>query len=151
MIQKTEANHSGGIWAHDLCIARADFLPLDHLASPVARGSSNPMFKQQVPWVWVSTKWFSCWFFFLHIKPGSYFPVYANAKRIWREWDVMTLLSQRYSQVSRAEFNCCELFVANLWRQHSLRIRMKYELGLTWGKVLSMQLNDVRVKNNLYF
>ena len=26
----------------------------------------------------------------------------------------VNLLSQRYSQVSRAEFNCCKLFVANL-------------------------------------
>ena len=55
----------------------------------------------------------------------------ANAKRIWREFDVTTLLSQRYSQVSRAELNCCELFVANLWSQHSLRIRIrrKHEPG----------------------
>ena len=72
----------------------------------------------------------------LHKVPFVLSPVHilhakANAKRIWRECDVTTLLSQRYSQGSRAEFNFCELFVANLWRQHSLRIRIrrKYEPG----------------------
>ena len=29
-----KTNHSGGIGSHDLCIARADVLPQDHLASP---------------------------------------------------------------------------------------------------------------------
>ncbi len=29
-----QANHSGGIWIHDLCIARGDVLPLDHRSSP---------------------------------------------------------------------------------------------------------------------
>ncbi len=38
-----QANHSGGIRTHNLCIARADDLPLDHRASPAARGSSNSM------------------------------------------------------------------------------------------------------------
>ena len=53
--------------------------------------------------------------------------------RIWLEFDITTLLSQRYSQVSWVELNCCGLFAANLWRQHSLRIciRRKYEPGFT--------------------
>ena len=39
--------------------------------------------------------------------------------------------------MSRAEFNCCELFAAILWRQHSLRIRIhrKYEPGFTVSNV----------------
>ena len=57
------------------------------------------------------------------VKPGSYF----LRMRMRREFDVTTFLSQWYLQVSWAELNCCELFVANLWRQHSLRIRRKYE------------------------
>ena len=40
-----------------------------------------------------------------------------------------------YSQVSWAELSCCEFFVANLWREHSyrirIRIRRKYEPGFT--------------------
>ena len=40
------------------------------------------------------------------------------------------------SQVSWAEGNCCEFVVANLWRQHSyrIRIRRKYEPGLNGYK-----------------
>ena len=50
----------------------------------------------------------------------------------WREFDVTTLFSHRYSQVSSAsELNCCDLFVVNLWRQHSYRIRRKYEPGFS--------------------
>ena len=58
-------------------------------------------------------------------EPGSYF----MRIRMRSEFDVTSFL--RSSQVSRAEGNCCELFVANLWRQHSLsiRIRRKYEPG----------------------
>ena len=33
--------HLGGIQTHDLCIARADILPLNHRDCPMARGSSN--------------------------------------------------------------------------------------------------------------
>ena len=43
----------------------------------------------------------------------------ANEKRIWRVFDVSTLLLQWYSQVSWAMLNCCKLFIANLWHQHS--------------------------------
>ena len=38
------ANDFGGIQTHNLCIGRADVLPLDHRASSVAKRSSNPMF-----------------------------------------------------------------------------------------------------------
>ncbi len=36
-------NHSGGIRTHDVCTARADILPLDHRASPMARGRSESL------------------------------------------------------------------------------------------------------------
>ena len=39
--QNLQANHLGGIQTHDLNTARADVLPLDHRASPVARSSLN--------------------------------------------------------------------------------------------------------------
>ena len=37
--EKTQAYHLGGIWANNLCITRAEVLPLDRQASPVTRGS----------------------------------------------------------------------------------------------------------------
>ena len=56
-------------------------------------------------------------------------PANADAMQILREFDVTTLPSQQYLQVSQAELNCCKLFVANLWHQHSLRnsVCRKYE------------------------
>ena len=69
-------------------------------------------------------------------------PANANVMRIWHEFDVTTLFSLRYSQESWAQVNPCELFVANLRRQHSyrIRIRRKYEPGFTdntnvWVKI----------------
>ena len=44
-------------------------------------------------------------------------------------FEVTGLLSPRMFCRSWAHFNCCKLFVANLWRQNSLRIRRKYETG----------------------
>ena len=36
--------------------------------------------------------------------------------------------------MSWAQLNRCELFIANLWRQHLYRIRRKYELGFSLSK-----------------
>ena len=60
-------------------------------------------------------------------------PANANAKRTWREFDVTPSFRSDYSQGSRAEGNCCELFIVNLWRQDPLRIRIrrKYEPGFS--------------------
>ena len=56
----------------------------------------------------------------------------ANAILLRSAFDVNltsqpSFLSHWYWQVSWAELNCCELFVANLWRQNSYRIRRKYD------------------------
>ena len=51
------------------------------------------------------------------------------------EFDATTLLSQRYSQVSGAELNCCKYSLRNLWRQHSLHIRRKYMYEPVRGNV----------------
>ena len=52
---------------------------------------------------------------FLLIQPGSYF------MRMRSEFDVTTILSQRYSQVSCPEPNCCEyaIFVTSTFASHS--------------------------------
>ena len=64
---------------------------------------------------------------------SAHLPVLANAKRIWCEFDVTTILSQRYSQVIWMKLNCCECSLWFLWRQHLLlnRIRRKCEPGLS--------------------
>ena len=54
-------------------------------------------------------------------------PANVNANRIWREFHVTPAVSQRYSQVSWAELNCWEYSLRIVWRQHSLRIRRKYD------------------------
>ena len=41
--KEKKKNHLSGIQTHDLCIARADILPLGHPASPVAKGSSSDL------------------------------------------------------------------------------------------------------------
>ena len=66
------------------------------------------------------------------MKPGSYF------MRMRSKFDVTTILSQRYSQGSWTELNCCEYSLRFLWRQHSLRIgiRRKYEPGFKHDLVL---------------
>ena len=54
-------------------------------------------------------------------------------------------------------FNCCKLFAASLWRQHSyrIRIRRKYEPGFTLmgrssKKKMHDGLNVIRITNNVH-
>ena len=56
-------------------------------------------------------------------------PANTNAMRIWCHNSVFAAIFAR--ELSTTELNCCELFVADLWRQHLYRIciRRKYESG----------------------
>ena len=63
--------------------------------------------------------------FVWRLKPSSY--LMRTWMQMRSEFDVTTALSQRYSQVSCPELNCCEYLLRIVWRQHSLLIRRKYE------------------------
>ena len=63
------------------------------------------------------------------IKPGLYF----LQMRIWREFGL-------HNSCFAAQLNPCEVFVANMWRQHSyrIRIRRKYKPGVSCVKYFHM-------------
>ena len=63
------------------------------------------------------------------VKPGSYFMPMPKRSECDVNLTSQPSFRSNPSQVSRAELNCCKLFVANLWHQHSLRnsVCRKYE------------------------
>ena len=75
-----------------------------------------------------------------------------RAMRIRQEFDITTLVLLRYSQESWTQLRCCEVFFANLWRQHlyHFRVRRKYgeNTGL-WQLPLSQQVTNMDTNKTL--